>query len=297
MRKVATIGTFDGVHRGHRFLLDQVIRLARTGGGRSVVVTFSNSPRCVIDPSFTPSYLTTNEEKRRLLFELGIDDVVVREFTDAMMHLSARQFMQQVLAGELGIDTLLIGYDHRFGHNRAEGFDDYVRYGRELGIEVIRADVYRHEGAAVSSSAIRQAVTEGNVRRAGELLGYDYSIEGQVVDGFHVGRTLGYPTANIQMPDGKLIPADGVYAVSVMLDGQEYTGMLNIGCRPTFNGKGRSIEVHLLDFRDDIYSHHIHLRFIDRIRDERRFATTRELVEQIRRDENRVRLMTTIEHP
>lgn len=291
MQKIATIGTFDGVHRGHRFLLDQVIRLARTDGGRSVVVTFATSPRTVIDPTFIPSCLTTNSEKRRLLSELGIDDVVIKQFTAETMQLTARQFMQQVLHDELGISTLVIGYDHRFGHNRAEGFDDYVLYGRDMGINVVQAEEYRPDGICISSSAIRQAIACGQISQANDLLGYHYFIEGQVVNGFHIGRTIGYPTANIQMPDGKLVPADGVYAVIVMLDGEEYSGMLNIGHRPTFGGEQRSIEVHLLDFNRNIYSECIQLRFIQRIREEKRFDNIDQLKAQIRLDERKIRLI------
>ncbi|MCQ2133115.1 MAG: bifunctional riboflavin kinase/FAD synthetase [Bacteroidaceae bacterium] len=291
MNKTATIGTFDGVHRGHRFLLDQVIRLARADGGRSVVVTFSNSPRSVIEPTFVPSYLTTNSEKRRLLFDFGIDDVTIKPFTTDLMQLSARQFMQQVLHDELGITTLVIGYDHRFGYNRAEGFNDYVRYGKEMGIKVVLANEYQFDGKEVSSSAIRQAVSSGNISMANDLLGYHYSIEGQVINGFHIGRTIGYPTANIQLPNNKLVPADGVYAVTVMLDREEYNGMLNIGHRPTFDNGQRSIEVHLLDFNRDIYSERIQLRFAERIREEKRFESIEELKAQISKDEHQIRMI------
>ncbi len=291
MNKIATIGTFDGVHRGHRFLLDQVIRLARADGGRSVVVTFSNSPRSVIEPTFVPSYLTTNSEKRRLLFDFGIDDVTIKPFTTDLMQLSARQFMQQVLHDELGITTLVIGYDHRFGYNRAEGFNDYVRYGKEMGIKVVLANEYQFDGKEVSSSAIRQAVSSGNISMANDLLGYHYSIEGQVINGFHIGRTIGYPTANIQLPNNKLVPADGVYAVTVMLDREEYNGMLNIGHRPTFDNGQRSIEVHLLDFNRDIYSERIQLRFAERIREEKRFESIEELKAQISKDEHQIRMI------
>lgn len=291
MNKTATIGTFDGVHRGHRFLLDQVIRLARADGGRSVVVTFSNSPRSVIEPTFVPSYLTTNSEKRRLLFDFGIDDVTIKPFTTDLMQLSARQFMQQVLHDELGITTLVIGYDHRFGYNRAEGFNDYVRYGKEMGIKVVLANEYQFDGKEVSSSAIRQAVSSGNISMANDLLGYHYSIEGQVINGFHIGRTIGYPTANIQLPNNKLVPADGVYAVTVMLDREEYNGMLNIGHRPTFDNGQRSIEVHLLDFNRNIYSERIQLRFAERIREEKRFGSIEELKAQISKDEHQIRMI------
>lgn len=292
MNKVATIGTFDGVHSGHRFLLEQVIRQARADGSRSLVVTFANSPRSVIDPSFVQSCLTTYAEKHRLLLDMGVDEVLMMQFTAEMMQMSARQFMQQ-LHDEQGVTALVIGYDHRFGHNRTEGFDDYCRYGSELGIKVIQAEAYRQDSQAVSSSLIRKMIAEGDIMSANQMLSYHYTIDGTVVNGFHIGRTIGYPTANIQLPADKLVPADGVYAVIAALDGQEFVGMLNIGCRPTFDNGQRSIEVHLLDFDRDIYSHHITLRFIQRIRDERRFDSVEKLLMQIHQDERVIRTITT----
>lgn len=225
------------------------------------------------------------------MFDFGIDDVIIKPFTTDLMKLSARQFMQQVLHDELGITTLVIGYDHRFGYNRAEGFNDYVRYGKEMGIKVVLANEYQFDGKEVSSSAIRQAVSSGNISMANDLLGYHYSIEGQVINGFHIGRTIGYPTANIQLPNNKLVPADGVYAVTVMLDKEEYNGMLNIGHRPTFDNGQRSIEVHLLDFNRDIYSERIQLRFAERIREEKRFESIDELKAQISKDEHQIRMI------
>lgn len=293
MDRIATIGFFDGVHRGHRFLLSQVTDLAEARKGVSVAVTFSNSPRSVVDKSFKPSFLTTAEEKRQLLLDYGINEVCMKKFTQETMCLTAQEFMQKVLHDELEITTLVIGYDHRFGHNRSDGFDDYVRYGSQLGIEVIKAEAYEESHVPVSSSIIRQAIAEGSIRSANNLLGRPYSIEGLVIDGFHVGRTIGYPTANLDLPAEKLVPADGVYAVLTEIDGRQYTGMLNIGCRPTFDNGRRSIEVHFLDFNEDIYSERINLRFIERIRSEKRFASVEELTAQIRNDENTIRSIIT----
>lgn len=289
MNRIATIGFFDGVHLGHRFLLSQVIQMAEERKGVSVAVTFSNSPRCVVDRSFKPSFLTTAQEKRQLLLDCGINEVCMKTFTQETMQLTAREFMQKVLHDELEISMLVIGYDHRFGHNRSDGFDDYVQYGRQMGIEVIKAEAYRENQVPVSSSIIRQAISEGNIKLANNLLGRPYSIEGLVIDGFHVGRTIGYPTANLDLPADKLVPADGVYAVVADIDGRQYTGMLNIGCRPTFDNGRRSIEVHFLDFNEDIYSQQINLRFIERIRNEKKFDSIDGLTAQIHDDEKVIR--------
>lgn len=294
---VATIGFFDGVHRGHRYLIDQVCEVARVRGLASVAVTFSVHPRKVMQASFQPELLLTCDEKIDLLREAGIDRCIVLDFTPAMSQLSARQFMA-LLKDRYGVAALVTGYDHRFGHNRAEGPDDYVRYGRELGMEVIPARAYdcRVEdadgnGHNISSSLIRSLLHRGDVSAAAACLGYHYFLQGTVVGGYRVGRTIGFPTANLKVdcPD-KLVPADGVYAVRVGVDGREYGGMLCIGLRPTLNnGSGRSIEVNIFDFHDDIYGHPMRLSFVCRTRSEQKFRTVDELIARLHQDEAEVR--------
>ena len=308
---VATIGFFDGVHRGHRHLIEQVVEEAHSHGLPSVLVTFPQHPARVLRPATPLLLLTTGLEKAHLLAESGADHVAMLPFTRELAQLSAREFMQQVLLEQLHVQTLVMGYDHRFGHTDSnanhqntspqtsasrpittfrnpETFDDYVRMGRELGIEVVQAT----KGDDISSSFIRHLLLTGEVERANRALGYDYFLEGQVVDGFHVGRTLGFTTANIHPDsDEKLIPLGGVYAVGVTLpDGTEAQGMLNIGSRPTLqNGTEQSIEVNIFDFHRDLYTQHIRIRFLHFVREEQQFASLEALQQQLRNDEERVR--------
>ncbi len=283
--KVATIGFFDGVHRGHQYLIRQVVDEAKRRGGRPVVVTFSNHPRSVLRSETEIQLLSTSREKDRLLRHYGIQEVRMLEFTESLARLSARDFMRQTLRGEMGVDVLVIGYDHRFGCDRLEGFDDYVRYGKEIGMEVVRAQVYEQNHITVSSSLIRSELLQGMVTDVKVLLGYEYSIGGMVTDGFQIGRKIGYPTANIRVDDHKLIPCDGVYAVRVNVDGVLHGGMLNIGCRPTFDNGRRSVEVNLFDFNGDIYNERIRAYFVAFMRHERKFGTVDELITQLSRDE------------
>ena len=287
--KVATIGFFDGVHKGHQYLIRQVVEEAEHIGGTPVCVTFANHPHSVVEQmkgnSFAMKLLTTQDEKVMMLRRLGIQEVSLLEFTPEIAMMSAYDFMSQVLKREMGVGVLVIGYDHRFGHNRSEGFNDYVRYGEEIGIRIVQAKAYEEDCITVSSSLIREMLLQGRVADSRQLLGYDYFLEGVVVNGFHVGRRIGYPTANVEVASDKLVPCDGVYAVRVDVDGVIYGGMLNIGWRPTFNGNHRTIEVHLFDFDSNIYSEHIRIYFIDFIRPEQRFDSPEALVSQLAEDE------------
>lgn len=302
---VATIGFFDGVHRGHRYLLSQVQAAAAQRGLASTVITFPVHPRSVMQPDFRAELLTTCTEKLALLDGLGLDYCLLLDFTPALAALSARQFME-LLAGRYNIRVLFIGYDHRFGHDRREGFDDYVRYGRELGIEILPGEAYLPSSLGISgeagedlrigSSSIRRLLHEGDVARAADYLGYRYFLNGTVGSGFQVGHKLGYPTANLEVDDPcKLIPARGVYAVEVLVDGHSYGGMLNIGCRPTLdNGTNRTIEVHIFDFDADIYHHPLRLTFVQRIRPERKFDSLDELAAQLHRDAAEARTLLSL---
>ena len=296
---VATIGFFDGVHRGHRYLIEQVCEAAAERGLASAVVTFPIHPRRVMQSDFHPQLLTTCDEKVRMLERAGIDACIMMDFTPQLAALSARQFMA-LLKEQYRIEALVIGYDHRFGHNRAEGFAEYAAYGRELGMEVLPARAYylnRSEGQGagsdVSSSGIRRLLQAGDVKAAAQALGYRYFLQGRVVGGYRVGHRIGFPTANlcVNNPD-KLIPADGVYAVWADVDGHRYGGMLCIGTRPTLaNGSDRSIEVHLFDFQADIYERPLTLSFVQRTRDEQKFASVDLLVAQLHRDECEIRAL------
>ena len=284
---VATIGFFDGVHRGHQFLIKQVCDEAKASGMESAVITFDEHPRKVLHQDYQPRLLSTLEEKLILLSRTGIDNAVVLHFDREMAGLSAHDFMEKVLRDRLNVKKLIIGYDNRFGHNRAEGFDDYVRMGHEMGIEVIQSQAFSLDGVNVSSSYIRKLIEKGELELANKCLGYPYAIYGKVVSGYQEGRKLGFPTANLDLSgSGQLVPANGVYGVKVRLqDSMQYRrGMMNIGTRPTFNGKNLSIEAYIFDFSDDIYGQTLVAAFIHRIRDEHKFDSAEELAEQMRND-------------
>ena len=282
---VATIGFFDGVHLGHRHLINQVKMAASLNGWCSSIITFPIHPRQVIQSDYQPSLLSSPEEKIELLASTGIDNCILLPFTHELSQLTAWEFMQ-LLYDKYKVRMLVIGYDHRFGHNRAETFEDYCRYGRELGIHIMQATAYTQEQDKVSSSVIRLALLSGEVSTATKYLGYNYFMQGTVVGGYQVGRKIGFPTANLQVDfPNKLIPAIGVYAVRVSVNGQNYKGMLNIGHRPTLNnGTDLSIEVHILDFEGDIYHQPMRIEFVNFLRSEAKFHSVDELVLQIQKD-------------
>ena len=288
---VSTIGFFDGVHRGHQCLIQQVKEEARRRGAQSLLITFDRHPRSVFAPGSVPPLLTTAEEKMALLRATGVDDIFVLPFDRSMAALTAREFMRQVLKEQLGVTALVMGYDHRFG--KPEGlstdFEHYQTWGREEGLDIVLA--HELEGEHVSSSAIRQALETGNVTVAAHLLGRPYTWTGRVVHGHGIGRQLGFPTANLEASESaKLLPACGAYAVVVNCssptgEGWERKAMLNIGRRPTMdNGKDVSVEAHLLDFHGDLYGHVLTLSFIARLREERRFSCEAELARQLETD-------------
>ena len=271
---VATIGMFDGVHCGHQFVLQHVVDEARQRGLQSMAITFDKSG---------PQTLTPLDQKRLLLTKTGIDRIEVLTFNDALKQMTAREFMQQELRDRLGVKVLLTGYDNRFGHNRTEGFDDYVRYGQELGIEVLQLP---QEGE-ISSSIIRQLVAEGAISKANQLLGNPYTILGSVEHGEHIGTKLGYPTANLVLIDDcQLIPATGVYAVKIRMENSvEWKhGMMNIGMRPTFDGQSQTLEVNVFRLKENLYGQQLQVAFFERLRGEQRFDSIEALKAQLQQD-------------
>ena len=292
---IATIGFFDGVHLGHCHLINMLKKVARERSVQSCVITFDRHPRQVVQPEWCPDMLTTLDEKTQLLKATGIDRCEVLHFDREMASQSARDCMLHTLKERLGVSILVTGYDNRFGHNRSEGFEDYVRYGKEIGIEVIKGEELTVGSTNVSSSSIRRMLKEGNIEDATRCLGHEYQLTGTVVAGEHIGRTIGFPTANIRPNDSsKLIPANGVYAVDVWSESEEdYSksevitrrrAMLNIGTRPTFDGKATTIEVHIPDFKGNLYGKTLTISFISKIREERRFDSPEALVEQLNKD-------------
>lgn len=282
-----TIGFFDGVHLGHRYLVSELSDCAKKRDLATAVLTFRTHPRQVLHSDYIPSLLTTTDEKIALLKETGVDYVVLTEFTQELSLLSAQEFMR-LLHDKLNVRCLMIGYDHRFGHNRSEKFEDYVEFGKEIGIEVIQSSPLVIGGLNVSSSAVRKTISEGDVAKAARLLGREYSLTGTVVKGFQVGRTIGYPTANIAYDDCRLLPKDGVYAARVTVDSHVYDAMLYIGSRPTVNTGKISVEAYLFDFSDDIYNKEVNVNFVERIRESIKFDSIEELKKQLEKDEMNV---------
>jgi len=281
---IATVGFFDGVHAGHRFLIEELKREAKVRKLKSVVFTFAQHPRKTLHSDFQPQLITTLNEKLFQLESTGIDACVVLDFTEEMSKLSAFEFLRNLLNEQYHVMALLVGHDHRFGHNRAEGFIEYQIYGNQIGMDVIQATKFStNEFSHISSSEIRHALTAGDVQKAKHLLSYSYSFSGQVIDGFKVGSKIGFPTANIKCEnEEKLIPAIGVYAVEIEWKSLNYKGMMNIGLRPTLeNGNNISLEVNIFDFDEDIYNETIKVRFIEKIRDEIKFDNIEGLIEQL----------------
>lgn len=286
----ATIGVFDGVHAGHQEVIKRLIFDARSSKMASMVITFDRQPRQLFDPQFQPQLLTTPEEKEQELERLGVDFLVVLPFTKEIASLSAHDFMAQILKDKLNVRLLATGYDNRFGHDRKEGFDDYVRYGQELGINVYRGIKmsFQDYDLSVCSSNIRHLLSEeGDVETAAVLLTRPYQIAGKVMPGEHIGHQLGFPTANLQPDDPfKLIPASGAYAVWATIGyGQErLPAMMNIGTRPTFDGRNRTLEVNILDFDGNLYGQRVTISFVARLREEQRFDSPEALVTQLKKD-------------
>jgi riboflavin kinase/FMN adenylyltransferase len=286
---VVTIGNFDGVHLGHRHIFNTLVAEAGRAGCPAIVISFDPHPKSVLHPEKRPFYLiTTLEEKIRLITELGIDALILIPFSLDYARTTAESFVWEVLWEGLRIRKILIGHDYTFGRDKRGNEAFLQAQGRVLGFGVEAMGAYRAEGAAVSSTRIRQAILAGNVRLAALLLGRPYNVSGKVVAGHRRGAGLGFPTANL-VPDKELIPPSGIYAVRVQLSDRQVPGVLNIGFNPTFDDQKLSIEVHLLDFAGDLYGQALDLLFVERLRDEARFAAPEELVAQIRRDIDRAR--------
>lgn len=286
----ATIGCFDGVHRGHQMLVQMMVQQARQRGLKPMAVTFDRLPRQLFDQTFQPQVLSTLDEKETYLKALGVEEVVVLPFTHQLAALSAEAFMREILRDQLSVELLVTGYDHRFGHDRSEGFDDYVRYGQQLSMVVVRGDVAMMDNqVAVSSTVIRQLLAEeGRVDRMPEVMARRYMLSGRVVSGEHIGHELGFPTANLE-PDckEKLIPANGAYAVWAIVDGHRMPAMMNIGTRPTFEGKQQTLEVHILNAVGNLYGQRMTVEFVSRLRTEQRFDTREALIAQLKHDKQK----------
>ncbi len=284
-----TIGNFDGVHLGHRFIFRRLVEEARREGRPAVAISFDPHPKMVLHPERRPFYLITSlEEKIGLLAGLGIDAFILIPFSLEYARTTAEEFVREILWERLRIRRILIGHDYTFGRGK-EGNEAFLtEAGRRLGFEVEVMNAFCVGDTVISSTKIREALLAGEVRFAATLLGRPYNLAGRVISGNQRGVRLGFPTANIA-PDKELVPARGVYAVRVLREGKRHDGVLNIGFNPTFADKKRSIEVHIFDFHEDIYGESLEILFIERIRDEVRFESPEKLIAQIDRDIARAR--------
>ena len=292
----AAIGFFDGVHRGHQYLLSQMQAEAARRGQRTMAITFEEHPRLALSPTrYWPELITTNEEKLHLLAATGIDACAMLRFDHAMSMLTSKEFMAEILHKELCVRTLVVGYDHHFGSDLSSGYANYVQHGKKLGMEVLRERPFETGDLRISSSAVRRFLAGGNVEMARACLGRPYALSGTVAEGRRVGHEIGFPTANLHpnTPE-KIVPGRGVYAVQAEVDGFTYGAMLNIGWRPTLkNGDDQTIEAHLFDYpdRESLYGHRLTLRFIRRVRDEQRFPSVEALRAQLEVDALHVQKM------
>lgn len=288
---VATLGFFDGVHMGHRHLIDQVKKEAERQGLPSAVITFPVHPRKVLQSDYQPKLICGYTEKIAQLVTTGIDYVFSIPFTREISMLSANDFICNVLSDQVNVSTLVIGYDHRFGRNREEGFEDYVKYGNAKGINILQATELRLDDDNVSSSEIRRLLMNGNIVKANNLLTYHYTLSGKIVEGYQVGRTIGFPTANMKIWEKyKVVPQLGVYAVYVHFNNNVKEGMLYIGKRPTLHNDPQiSVEVNIFDFDGDLYNQSLTVEFVDFIRGDEKFTTVEKLIESIHRDKVQVK--------
>ena len=282
---VLTVGNFDGVHLGHLRIINTLVERAESTGGEPVVVTFREHPRKILNPEFSAEILTTAEEKINLIYEAGVRNIIVLDFTRETASMSARDFYNNILIKKIDIKELVIGYDHAFGKNREGNFDYLSKIASETGIGLTRVMEEQINGQPVSSTRIRDMLNAGAVEDAAPLLGRPYSLTGRVIRGASRGRILGFPTANIK-PDSeeKIVPCGGVYAVCARAGADNLKGIMNIGSNPTFETGGLNIEVHFLDFEGDIYDEKISISFMRRLRDEKKFSGPDELTRQIRID-------------
>ncbi|MDG5799554.1 bifunctional riboflavin kinase/FAD synthetase [Marinilabiliaceae bacterium ANBcel2] len=295
-KPVVTMGTFDGVHPGHKALLQKVSEIAKRKKRESVVLTFWPHPRIVLGKDAESlRFLTTPKEKNRLIKECGIDHIVTIPFTKKLATLSAEQFIKKILIDKLNTDHLIIGFNHKFGKGGIS-FKDLLELSINYNFEVSQFKHVSIDGLSPSSTKIRNHLLNGEIKKANLLLGYPFFVSGEVTQGKKIGRTISYPTANIKFDErAKLIPPDGVYAVYVNIEGKNYKGMANIGIRPTVNNHidNRSLEVHILDFKKEIYSKYISVHFIVKVREEMKFNSIISLKEQLIKDEKEIRQILT----
>lgn len=284
-KTVVTLGTFDGVHIGHRKIIEKLIQNAKDSGTESLVLTFFPHPRMVLQESSEIKLLNTIDEKIKLLENTGLDHLIIHPFDETFSRLTAEAFVSQILVGRFNIQKIIIGYDHRFGRNRTADINDLIGFGQTYGFEVEQISAQEIDAVSVSSTKIRTALLGGNIGLANEYLGYPYLLTGTVVEGKQLGRTIGFPTANIRIGENyKLIPKIGVYVVKSQIGGQTVFGMMSIGTNPTVNGDSLTIEVYFFDFDADLYGQQLEISVLEYIRDEEKFASVEILKDYLHQD-------------
>ncbi len=290
-RPILTTGTFDGVHFGHKIIIDRLKEIAKNQNGETVLLTFSPHPRMVLFPDdHNLQLINTMDEKIKLLEKAGIDHLIIYPFTKAFSRTTSMQFVRDIIVNELKTHKLVIGYNHHFGRNREGSFEHLKEYAPLYGFEVEEISAQLIDHVTISSTKIRKALLSGDVSKAADYLGYNYALQGLVTKGQQIGRTLGFPTANLKVLDeSKLVPRDGVYAVYVEVTGQSFKGMMNIGNNPSLIFKKHSIEVHIFDFDSDIYNEQIEVRFVKYIREETSFDNLNNLKIQLEQDKANIK--------
>ncbi len=284
-KTIVTIGTFDGVHIGHQFILKKLIHSAREQKNESIVLTFFPHPRMVLQQDSSIKLLNTIDEKATLLEKFGLDYLIIQPFDETFSNMSAEDFVKNVLIDKLNIHKIIIGHDHRFGKNRIADINDLIDFGKKYNFEVEQISAQEINEIAVSSTKIRKALLDGNIKLANQYLGYSYFITGIVIKGKQIGRTIEFPTANIQITENyKLLPKNGVYVVSSKIDNVLHFGMMNIGKNPTLGDNEQSIEIHFFDINEDIYNKTLQISILEHIREEQKFNSLIELKSQLEND-------------
>ncbi|MEN9324064.1 MAG: hypothetical protein RL699_1844 [Bacteroidota bacterium] len=286
-KTVVTIGTFDGVHKGHQQIIRHLVETAKQENCSSLILTFFPHPRLVLQGDSSIQLLNTIEERKALLSKTGVDHLIVHPFDEAFSSMTAEEFIESVLVKKLNVQQIIVGHDHRFGKNRTADFHDLVAFGKKYDFHVTQIAAEMLNEVNISSTKIRAALQEGDIQLANSYLGHPYQLNGQVQKGNQLGRTIGFPTANLAVAEAyKLIPKKGVYLVQSVLNQKKVFGLMNIGVRPTVDGKTQTIEVFYLDFEGDLYGQQLQVELLDFIRDEQKFESLDALKIQLEKDKN-----------
>ncbi len=284
-KTIVTIGTFDGVHIGHKKIIEKLTSIVADGDFESVILTFFPHPRMILQSASDIKLLNTMEEKAILLKKTGLDNLIIHPFDTEFSELSGEEFVKKILVDQFNVKKIIIGHDHRFGKNRTANFDDLVVYSKKYGFEVEQISAQEINEVSVSSTKIRNAIADGNINLANEYLGYNYFLTGTIIQGKQLGRTLGFPTANIKIAEVfKLIPQNGVYVVQSFFQDVAIFGMMNIGTNPTVNGNEQSIEVHFFNFNQNLYDKEMVVSVLHRLRSEQKFDSLELLKSQLEKD-------------